>query len=415
MCWCRARRRPGRSFSSRADRSRTRGQSRTQRELNHGHRGDEAKPASDDATAHHARRVERIARTILPAVCRHIAPPDGPQSECERGDLGSEPVAGGCASRSPDADGDGETDARCGGLDCDDADALISSTRTHCASATSVTRWAGGMRVDAACDVAAPYCDARTKGCVADACGDRVVHANEQCDSDDTAMCVECHRACRTSSECEADQVCLPGFLPMGERSRSGCVPANATGAPFGATCTSNSECRSNYCEPADGNCTESSLGFLGECTGPNRWPEHTPYTRYPEALGGVITPDSVCAFECAHNSDCAVGGTCIPMVVNVPSDVRSLYFVAGCRADWSRGTTAQGEPCANDHECGSGVCVFERCSQLCRTAADCEAGAPNCVAADRTMPPGEAWSDLWGGYPRPADWGTPFPTVCLP
>ena len=319
----------------------------------------------------------------------------------------------------PDADGDGETDARCGGLDCDDADAAISSTRTLCASATRVTRCAAALRVDAVCDVAAPYCDARTNGCVADACGDRVVHANEQCDDGRDRVdfaCADCVRTCADPASCDEGMVCIP-YMSSDYGSRTvGCAEGNVGGAAFGARCTMDSDCYSGLCSPADGRCTEAALDpEAGECTGPHRWSEHLPVTRGGEGGGMRLDPDSVCAFECEHNSECAVGATCVPMSFNAPPYVSSLYFVAGCRLDWVRGVVAQGAPCTFDRDCASGVCVFERCSQLCRDNADCEPAAPNCVAANRAMPPPEVARDYWGGYPRPAEWGTPFPTVCLP
>lgn len=316
----------------------------------------------------------------------------------------------------PDADGDGETDARCGGLDCDDADALISSTRTLCASATNVTRCEGGMRVDAACDLATPYCDARTNGCVADACGDRVVHANEQCDDGrDRAdvACADCIRSCADPTSCEAGEVCVPYMSSDYERRLVGCAPGNVGGAAFGARCVADSDCYSGLCSPADGRCTEGAVEPVGPCTGPNRWTNSIPYTRNAEGIGGLITPDAICAFECQHNSECATGATCIPMSLSL--GMMRQYFVAGCRLDWARGTVEQGGACRMEHDCASGVCVFGRCSQLCRDNADCEPAAPNCVAANRAMPPPEVADDYWYGVPRPADWGTPFPTVCLP
>jgi hypothetical protein len=242
------------------------------------------------------------------------------------------------------------------------------------------------------------------------------VHSNEQCDADDLAACVECHRACSSSADCTSGMVCNPGFAPRGEFSLSGCVPANIGGAPFGARCTANSDCYTNVCGPLDGRCTETAAGTVAMCTGPHLWPQFQPVTRYggPGPRGFAVS-SALCAFECEHNDDCAPGATCVPLVVNVPPYAMSTYFVAGCWLDWPHGTVAQGERCGNDHECASGVCVFQRCSQLCRNNADCVPSAPNCVAADRTMPPPEASDDYWYGFPRPAEWGTPFPRVCLP
>lgn len=313
-----------------------------------------------------------------------------------------------------DGDGDGESDARCGGPDCDDADPDVSSTRTRCASPTSVTRCDGALRVDAACDAATPYCDARTDVCVADACGDRVVHANEQCDDGrdrEDVACADCTRTCRSSETCEAGFVCRPFASMDYERRLSGCAPANPGGAPFGARCETDDECYSGLCSPADARCTESAGDAeIGECSGPHRWSDRV---AAPRGEGpGVIAPDSTCAFECRHDSECSAGATCVSMAL-----VRdgAIYLVGGCRADWMRGATPQGERCTFDRDCASGVCVYERCSQHCRDDADCEAGAPRCVAADRWMPPPEVARDAWYCSARPPEWGPPFATVCLP
>lgn len=313
----------------------------------------------------------------------------------------------------PDSDRDGERDVRCGGTDCDDADAQVSSTRTHCASPTSVTRCEGAMRVDAACEGATPYCDARTNGCVADACGDRVVHSNEQCDDGrdmSSFACDECRHTCRFTSACDPGMVCRPYMSREVGARVSGCFSENVGGASFASRCTTDGECLSGLCSPSDARCTETAFAEpTPPCSGPHRWSEHVPIARTGE--GGRVDPDSVCAFECEHDSECAADATCIPMALNIGGG--ETYFVAGCRLDWARGTGAQGDACTGEHDCASGVCVFGRCSRLCRDASDCDVGAPNCVATDRSMPPPES-SDFWSGTARPAEWGTPFPRVCL-
>lgn len=349
-------------------------------------------------TAH----VPEDARDLDAALTPDAARPDSPPS----------PDGFTC----PDGDGDGETDARCGGTDCDDADPAVASTRTRCASPTTVTRCEGALRVDAACDETTPYCDARTHGCVADACGDHVVHANEQCDDGRDRVdfaCVDCRRPCRASEECEPGWVCRPFMSTDYEQRLSGCAPANPGGAAFGARCATDSECDSGLCSPADGRCTESAVAAeIGECEGPHRWSEHVPFARNGVGGGGHIAPDSTCAFECRHDDDCAAGATCVSMSLGRDG---ATYIVGGCRADWTRGAAPQGETCTFDRDCASGVCVYERCSRHCRDDTDCEATAPHCVAADRATPPSEVARDAWGSSPRPPEWGTPFPTVCLP
>jgi hypothetical protein len=308
----------------------------------------------------------------------------------------------------PDGDGDGETDARCGGPDCDDADRDISSTRTLCASPTSVTRCEGAMRVDAACDSATPYCDARTNGCVADACGDRVVHSNEQCDDgrDMTGItCADCIQGCAATPECVGGRVCRPYLSADYGRMLPGCAAPNPGGAAMGTRCTANSECYSGLCDATEARCTESAFGPTSACDAPHRWPRHEPLT---EEGGMYAAPDSVCQFECEHDTDCGTGATC------VLAAYRS-FAVGVCISGWRRGAALPGESCfISDHECASGICIFQRCSQMCRTNSDCDSATPNCVAADLTMPPpgGGRGRSL---TPRPADWGTRWPGVCLP
>jgi hypothetical protein len=100
-------------------------------------------------------------------------------------------------------------------------------------------------------------------------------------------------------------------------------------------------------------------------------------------------------------------------MMLNLVAPL-STIAVAGCKRDWVLGSTVQGGTCESDHDCASGVCVFRHCSRLCRDAVDCESAAPNCVAADREMPP-DGEREFWYTVARPAEWGTPFPRVCLP
>ena len=300
----------------------------------------------------------------------------------------------------PDADGDGETDARCGGLDCDDTDAAISSTRTLCASAASVTRCAGGMRVDAACDVAAPYCDARTNGCVADACGDRVVHANEQCDASDGA-CRDCRRTCTDRSRCLVGEVCLPYYSDELGRDYISCVTANPAGAATGADCLTNEDCYSTLCDERSRRCTEAVWGAAGECAGPNRWPRFwpTPTNMIDELYGGVLWPGDLCEFECRRNADCFAGTQCVRGRLG---SADYLLDVGVCRRAVS-GPTVLGAACTRDWECETRLCAGGTCSLFCETDADCGAGAPHCLTTDGI--------DDWL---RAEGWGEPL-RACFP
>ena len=314
-----------------------------------------------------------------------------------------------------DNDRDGALAPACGGEDCDDDNAALGPARPVCSTPTTSLRCAAGVTQTDVCTGATPYCDARTGACVADACGDHVVHANEQCDDGRDRLdiaCADCRIICSSSEDCDTGLACIPYFSTDYMSRQSGCAPANVGGAELGARCTANADCYSNLCSPTDARCTESAASSSGACSGPHRWSEYAPVTRPAEGLSAIIAPYSTCAFECEHNSECAASATCVPMSYGT---LAGTFIVAGCRNDWARGTVAQGEACVDSHTCASGVCVFERCSQQCRNDDDCEAGAPHCVAADRAMPPPEAIRDSWGGSPRPAEWGSPWPRVCLP
>ncbi len=71
--------------------------------------------------------------------------------------------AGPDAFECPDRDGDGERDAACGGDDCADDDATLSSALGPCATPTATRRCVDGVAVDIECGGDTPYCDARVE------------------------------------------------------------------------------------------------------------------------------------------------------------------------------------------------------------------------------------------------------------
>lgn len=176
----------------------------------------------------------------------------------------------------------------------------------------------------------------------------------------------------------------------------------------MGTACEAATDCYSGYCDAIEGRCTESSRGSLGECSGPQRWSNQEPFIFGGRGDSGVVGPRSVCAFECEHDSDCGDGALCgLAILRNMP--------VGACAAGLARGSDPIGTPCTDlENRCASGVCRYELCTRFCRTDLDCEAGASHCVAADRTVPHNGVL-EFPGPTPRPADWGTPWPRICLP
>lgn len=290
----------------------------------------------------------------------------------------------------PDVDGDGETDARCGGTDCDDEDAMLSSTQGPCGTPTAIHRCVAGEAADIECTGETPYCDARIGACVANACGDGVRHANEFCETDDE-VCSGCRQPCTRPAHCADDQVCRVSTTFSG-RLWGACVPLNLDGAADGARCDVDDDCRSTYCDPYMGRCTYAT----DSCAGPDSTSELGLYT--PSLPGGDLP--FVCKYSCSHQSECRGGASCV--LARTPT--RPSYLIATCLPVLV-GAGRFGESCARDTDCQSGICVSGQCTTVCRGDTDCGAPLTSCSGLDLT--------DQWFVAPRPSDWTSPWPLLC--
>lgn len=80
---------------------------------------------------------------------------------------------------------------------------------------------------------------------------------------------------------------------------------------------------------------------------------------------------------ECFANVDCTAALRC----QNVGSEALPL----ACCVLGARGAKAAGEPCANENECASAVCIAKgstghRCSMDCTKDSDCPVGMQQCI-----------------------------------
>lgn len=297
-----------------------------------------------------------------------------------------------------DLDGDGETDAACGGLDCADGDATLTSTVGPCGTPTAIRRCVSGMLTDVECTGDTPYCDARLGECVANACGDGVVHSNELCDSTDS-VCRSCRPRCSTLDHCEVGQVCRLEFEPSGS-AFGACARANPSGAADGTPCARDDECYSTRCDSEMRRCSSESLEM---CEGPDSWIEDdllfsSAVLRRP---GGFR-----CRYSCQHGSECGPDAECVLSVVNVPR-----YLLATC-VNVRRGTVEFGESCDDDADCRGVLCANHRCTRVCRDDGDCSTSLPACREVDLRDEPGDLWRLP---QPRPSDWETAWPRLCAP
>ena len=295
----------------------------------------------------------------------------------------------------PDVDFDGETDAACGGTDCDDTDPTLSSALGPCGTPTAMRRCVGGVIRDIECADDTPYCDARVGECVANACGDGVRHANEFCETGDL-RCAACLEGCGDSHACPEGQTCRATPAFSGSPAR-GCIPANLTGDPDGTLCVLDDQCYSRYCDPTQRRCT--SVLDRARCNRAGSRVDHDLYARW--------RPDyespPLCKYSCFHQSECGDGASCVLARTIGPG----VYMMATCLRP-PVGTAELGAPCALDTDCASAVCAARRCTLVCRDDSDCGPALPSCVPVDLS----EEWAYVTA---RPDDWPTPWPLLCAP
>lgn len=299
----------------------------------------------------------------------------------------------------PDADGDGARAASCGGDDCDDSDPRVGPTATICADATHVRRCVGGlMHASDPCDAATPDCDARTGACAASACGDGVVHPDEDCEPDPHAGgCTRmCELQCSDLTQCPLpDQYCLPDS----SGTQGHCVTVADPSAPGGPgdPCASNSDCWTGLCLPDSRLC--SVFGVQNStCARWGGW--SSSYS--PPYLHAVAYPDPwVCLFPCFSSRDCAPGAVCelVNMDVAASSTPEFVSVSATCRT--SSATAPLGADCAGSDSCADGACTREHgCTRVCEADLDCPDGW-HCRAYD------------FGSYPPPTPLGYGWPRIC--
>ncbi|MCB9620862.1 MAG: hypothetical protein H6724_15595 [Sandaracinus sp.] len=281
----------------------------------------------------------------------------------------------------------------CGGRDCDDDDPLVSDTRTYCADPTTVRRCAPEDVVDAPClDV----CDARTGACVAEACGDGVLHEGEECDDGNDVVGDTCDPDCRPRETCESSRDC-PAARPLCSGRRDDgtfyCV-ARIAGAALGSTCSVDADCESSFCDPRQLLCT-SACSEHDDCDfmGQQHWCGRG--VRDPMRYEGTDFVPPVCHRGCQTSSVCASGRICRLLIGGSEPGI----VVSHC--DSPPGTRPIGGSCN-----GGEVFACEdnchlpsfRCTSLCNSDERCPSTSP-C----RPIFPS------FGSFPEWWDWGSPM------
>lgn len=290
----------------------------------------------------------------------------------------------------PDRDGDGALDARCGGDDCDDSSPTVVPGATRCDTPTSFETCIAGSFSRTACGGATPDCDARTGACAASACGDGVVHPDEQCDFASASFRCddECRVRCSLQSDCH--QFAPGTTCGHFEGTLGHC--ASGGDVPVGASCVVDEECASGWCDAVQARC---SMFCVDADCGPQAVCDHHAATWDPRPM-----PESLplCVHACARNADCPSSSVCAltafyPMGPAIPSG----------RCYPPHGDGLLGEACGAMAPCQSDSCLDGVCTRPCVDDSDCEGGAPHCVVRDI--------SDQFGVRPG----GVPAIALCTP
>jgi hypothetical protein len=280
----------------------------------------------------------------------------------------------------PDGDGDGARDARCGGDDCDDADPHVGPHASACASPTRVRACDGAMVTEHDCAATTPDCDARTGQCAATACGDGVVHPDEQCDTD--WPCYECQVCCRAQEDCTAlspGNTCVPD--PSHLASVCGiCVAPNPAGAPVRAACTADGDCASRYCDPEQGRCVVPCAPAMPTCEPmADAWCAHEELAFMgpgQESFAKVLG----CHFPCTSDRDCPSTSACTSVYGYRASS--GMFLAATCLA--ASGTVPFGGSCTlGVNDCVTNNCLAgsHLCTRTCLDDSDCGGPLPHCAA----------------------------------
>lgn len=317
-------------------------------------------------------------------------------------------AVGGCPSTHfaddavcPDRDGDGATDAACGGPDCADGDASLSPARGRCTSATRRERCVAGEVMGELCPL---VCDARSGACTDRACGDGVLHDGESCDDGNGTDGDGCDADCRFSlcvsdADCPAEAPSCSELVPDGTAFR--CRPLQPGGAPS-APCTADLECATGFCDREQGRCSHGCMeneecgAFEAWCM----WPETSVITD-----ARFVGPHR-CGYGCLRDEECPSGSTCYAPYMTREGEPQPGYST--CRAINAAGAPYPEQTVTESLGCQSWLYDFGepdiglRCTRICASDADCRSSfLPIC--ATRIVRP-----------PRGADWRTPDPLLCL-
>ncbi len=194
---------------------------------------------------------------------------------------------------------------------------------------------------------------------------------------------------CRVAdpTSCPANQAC--------DRSTGRCAP----GSPLGTNCTRDSDCTSGVCATTHASggtqsfCSElcgatADCLFASTCIPANgagycvRASAFSPIPQLDTASGGACQyggtchsflcdqTNRVCLERCSRDADCAGLGDNCNLHVQSGVEYQFCFTPASSRAD--------GEACAADGDCASGVCdpATETCAVPCCSSADCAATA---------------------------------------
>ncbi len=198
-----------------------------------------------------------------------------------------------------------------------------------------------------------------------------------------------CTRGCCTSAECgSGDAVCWPTSRGAAVCRRASEVGrGNPGGAPDGAACGANTDCRSGAC--GNGICIDTCCGN-GDCPsaaapscslGPV---QGEPYDAFYCAGGGpapyqqpcgsngdcqsqacmsVTATAALCSQPCCKSSDCGDNFVCAYYIDNGGAGTRLCVPVNGA------GGGVTGAACGSDGDCRSGKCLDYKGQRLCSDA----------------------------------------------
>ncbi len=273
-----------------------------------------------------------------------------------------------------DGDGDGATDARCGGDDCDDDDPQLFPGAARCAGPALSETCEDGAVVRTTCAAPTPDCDARSGVCERSACGDGVRHADEGCDVALSADCLPlCLRACTRESDCAELDDGTTGDCGHPNEGVGTCTIGPADGDPVGGVCVADTDCASGWC--AFGHCARTCVEHPCEpgmrCT--------SDFVRSWGASGPTVPP--YCAAVCRSDAECGPFTVCA--LAQWQPDGPAPAASGVCTIPLGGATLSLGAACDATRTCASGTCHDGHCTRLCATDEDCAAPAPRCVARD--------------------------------